>query len=103
MKHTTLCAYSLGCLHSSSTKAGALQSMLLHVHAKVDAQGAVSLSATYTPTFLWRYKQESLVRFRVIAANGQVPDGMSEDQQKKMTAAASGVAGIVKDAPITVR
>ncbi|MBR1684348.1 MAG: CapA family protein [Clostridia bacterium] len=103
VKHTTLCAYSLGCLLSSSTKAGALQSMLLHVHAKVDAQGAVSLSATYTPTFLWRYKQESLVRFRVIAANGQVPDGMSEDQQKKMTAAASGVAGIVKDAPITVR
>ena len=90
-KCTALCAYSLGCLLSSSTKDSALQSILLHVDITVDEKGSVSVRATYTPTFTWRYKLENLMQYRVLAANGIVPDGMSTDQQKKMATALASV------------
>ncbi len=98
-KHRTLCAYSLGCLLSSSNQSQALQSVLLHVHASVDADGQVTLKASYTPAFIWRYKQENVLRFRVIASDGPVPDGMKEDQQKKMANACSSVRKILADFP----
>ena len=97
-EHTALCAYSLGCLLSSSTKDSALQSILLHLDITVDEKENVSVHAGYTPTFTWRYKQENLMHYRVIASNGSVPDGMSSDQQKKMTASEASVAKILKNA-----
>ena len=81
-------------LHQDS----ALQSILLHLDITVDEKENVSVHAGYTPTFTWRYKQENLMHYRVIASNGSVPDGMSSDQQKKMTASEASVAKILKNA-----
>lgn len=100
---TALCAYSLGCMLSSSTTASALQSILLHVDITVDEKEKVSVSASYTPVFIWRYKQENVIRFRTIAANGVIPDGMTSEQQKKMAAAAASVEQILKDAAASPR
>ena len=97
-----LCAYSLGCLLSSSTKTLALQSILLHMDVRVDANAKVQISASYTPTFIWRYKHENVTRFRVIPANGGVPDGMSSDQLKKMSAVVPSVEKILKDAAVVM-
>ena len=98
-KHRTLCAYSLGCLLSSSNQAQALQSVLLHVHAAVGSDGQVTLRADYTPTFIWRYKQENLLRFRVIASDSTAPDGMTDEQKKKMASALASVQKILTAFP----
>ena len=102
-KHRMLCAYSLGCLLSSSTKAQALQGMLLHVTAEVSPSGDVALSASYTPTFIWRYRLENLIRYRVIASNHPAPDGMSEEQKQKMESARASVEKILKDTPLAAQ
>ena len=102
-EHSALCAYSLGCMLSSSTKTAALQSILLHVDISVDVNDHVSVRATYTPVYIWRYKQENVTRFRLLAANGTVPDGMTSDQQKKMASAAATVGTILKDAAAAPR
>ena len=53
--------------------------------------------------YIWRYKQENVTRFRLLAANGTVPDGMTSDQQKKMASAAATVGTILKDAAAAPR
>ncbi len=97
-KHNALCAYSLGCLLSASTKTQALQSVLLHVKVVIE-NGEVHLQYDYTPVFLWRYRQENLIRFRTIRADGDAPDGMTDDQKKKRDAALTSLSKIMQDVP----
>lgn len=76
-----LCAYSLGSLLSESRSNGGVASMLLHLKVSVDGSGNVSVDeATYTPTYIWRYKQDGKYYYRVVASDQPAPDGMGDEQ-----------------------
>lgn len=55
--------------------------MLLHLKVSVDGSGNVSVDeATYTPTYIWRYKQDGKYYYRVVASDQPAPDGMGDEQ-----------------------
>lgn len=76
----TLCAYSLGSLYNSSRKNGNVAGMLLHLNVACSSDMGISITATYTPTYIWRYKQDSRYYYRVVASDRESPDGMGDDQ-----------------------
>ena len=83
----TLCAYSLGTLLSDSRKAQQIAGMLLHVTVTVTGDDVSYSVVTYTPTYIWRYKQDSKYQFRVVPTNVDAPDGMGKDSKAEMTQA----------------
>ena len=58
-----LCAYSLGTLISDSRKSsGRMSGFLLHVHLTLDPDQHLSIGdMTYTPTYIWKYRQDSRI------------------------------------------
>ena len=94
-----LCAYSLGALLCESTKTGAMESCILHVKLSLDSSGRVQYEEIgYVPTFTWRQKISGTTRYRVIPANGEIPQGMNSEQKKKMANALSRVTKQVGNA-----
>lgn len=98
-----LCAYSLGRLLSDDRSDAGVGSMLLHIEATVDNGSARLTAVTYTPTYIWREKQDGQTRYRVLPANQPAPDGMKQDQQKAMTDALKRVQGILSGGPAVMR
>lgn len=99
----TLCAYSLGCLISDGRSNAQVAGLLMHLKLTVDADGALSIDkATYTPTYVWRYKQDGQYYYRIVPSNTTAPDGMSEDQQKSMTRALTTIdTALGEENPLT--
>lgn len=80
-KRQVLCAYSLGSLINAGRNNGDVASLLLHLSITVDGNGHVAVTrATYTPTYIWRYKQDGKYYYRVVASDQPAPDGMGSDQ-----------------------
>ena len=101
---SALCAYSLGCLLSASSKTGALESIILHVTADVDADGKVTLKdVRYTPTFQWKYKAGGQNRYRVLPADQEPPQDMSRDETQKMQKALERIQTLLDQTPATIR
>lgn len=101
----TLCCYSLGSLLSDSRTDAGVAGMLLQLTIQVDAAGHVTIPTTaYTPTYIWRYKQDGSYHYRVVASDGAAPDGMDESQQTSRARAMQNTAKYLgEDCPLTVR
>jgi len=100
----TLCVYSLGSLLNELRKDGNVASILLQLTISCDAKGKVNFDRTaYTPTYIWRYKQDGKYYYRVVVSDKAPPDGMSEDQANNKDRAYENVKKKLADSPLTVR
>ena len=101
----TLCCYSLGNLISDSRTDNGVAGMLLHLSFTKSADGVVRLaSCTYTPTYVWRYKQDNAYHYRLVASSHGAPDGMEESQQTSMNRARNTVkTRLGDDSPLVMR
>lgn len=99
-----LCVWSLGTLLSgdrSNPKRTA--GMLLHVTVTAE-DGRVSVGGfSYTPVYTWKYRMDGRYYYRCLASNGSVPDGMNQEERKKMNQAADIVRKAMKGAPVEER
>ncbi len=100
----TLCVYSLGTLLSGNrNNAKRLGSYLLHVAFEKGQAGAVLTEMSYTPVYIWRYKQDGKFNYRCVPVNGKAPDGMDSEQMKTMEKAGNAVADVLTGSPLTIR
>ena len=76
----TLCAYSLGSLVNGSRTNANVAGMLLHLDISYDGQKVTFNKVSYTPTYIWRFKQDGRYYYRVVASDLPAPDGMAESQ-----------------------
>jgi len=101
--HRTLCAYSMGAMICDGRTNGNVAGMLLHLKFTVDAQEHLVIEkATYTPTYVWRYRQDGQYYYRIVPSNEPAPDGMAEDQIKNMTRALQTIEkALGEETPLT--
>ena len=101
----TLCAYSLGALVSESRTNGGVAAALMQLRIAVDGTGQVIFEQTaYTPTYIWRYKQDSQYHYRVVASDQAAPDGMGSEQTEAMERALATTQKYLGDSsPLTLR
>jgi len=99
---SVLCVWSLGTLLSGDrSNIKRLSGYLLHVTVKSDGQGgAAILDPAYTPVYTWKYKQDGRYYYRCIAADGDAPDGMDNEQRKTMEKAAETVDSVLSDSSL---
>lgn len=104
-KRQVLCAYSLGSLINAGRNNGDVASLLLHLSITVDGNGHVAVTrATYTPTYIWRYKQDGKYYYRVVASDQPAPDGMGSDQTDVKERALTNVQKYLgEDSVLTLR
>jgi len=103
--HQTLVAYSLGTLMTESRDTKNIAGMLLHLNMTWDPQ-TQRLSfdrAEYTPTYIWRCKEDGQYRYRAVASDLEAPEGMDENQQKVMAKILAFTQEALKDSPIEIR
>ena len=102
---SVLCVWSLGTLLGGDRgNIKHVSGYLLHVTVRSDGKGgALILGPEYTPVYTWKYKQDGRYYYRCIASNGNAPDGMDNDQRKKMNQSAETVQSILKNSPMTIR
>ncbi len=100
-----LCIWSLGtllCGDRSHIKR--VSGYLLHVTIQSDGQGGVDiLRPEYTPVYTWKYKQDGRYYYHCIASNSTIPDGMDNEQRKKMADSANTVENVMLGSPVTER
>ena len=65
--------------------------------------GAVLTEMSYTPVYIWRYKQDGKFNYRCVPVNGKAPDGMDSEQMKTMEKAGNAVADVLTGSPLTIR
>ena len=101
--HRTLCAYSMGAMICDGRTNGNVAGLLLHLKFTVDAQEQLVIEkATYTPTYVWRYRQDGQYYYRIVPSNEPAPDGMAEDQIKNMTRALQTIEkALGEETPLT--
>lgn len=100
-----LCIWSLGTLLGGDrANIKRVSGYLLHVTVQSDGQGGAEiLHPEYTPVYTWKYKQDGRYYYHCIASNGPVPDGMDNDQRKKMADSAQAVENALQGSPVTER
>ncbi len=99
----TLCAWSLGNLLSSGRSDGNVAGMLLQLQLSFDGETLSFGRACYTPTYIWRYKQDGKYVYRVVASDQTPPDGMGSDHIGYMEKALNNIRKKLKDSPVTLR
>lgn len=99
----TLCAWSLGSLLNESRKDGNVLGMLLQLKISVDGDDISFEKVCYTPTYIWRYKQDGQYYYRVAVSDQPAPDGMGEDQTSYMEKALRNLQKYLGDSPVTLR
>ena len=77
--------------------------MLFQATISMDNGQATVTNMCYIPVYTWKYKQDSRFYYRCLAADGTVPDGMDQEQQKMMKKAAETVRNSMKDSPLEER
>ncbi len=103
-EHQVFCAYSLGALLSDDRGSAArIAGCLLNLNVTYDGRSVRIDRATYTPTYIWKYKQDSQYYYRVIASDATAPDGMDNDQIKVMKKALTAVQDALADSPVEER
>ncbi len=99
----TLCAWSLGSLLNESRKDGNVLGMLLQLQISFDGDQVSFEKVCYTPTYVWRYKQDSMYHYRVVVSDQEPPDGMSDDHIGYMEKALRNLQKYLGDSPVTLR
>ena len=100
-----LCAYSLGTLISDHRKsANRMGGFLLHGQLEINRDEELILGkVSYTPTYVWKFRQDGKDYYRVVAADRSAPDGMAADQIKQMQKTLSSVQEALAGAPVEIR
>lgn len=101
--HQTLCAWSLGSLLNGERNNGNVAGMLLHVQLSVSGSNVNFELVSYTPTYIWRYKQDGQYQYRVAVSDQPVPDGMGDEQAGYMEKAYRNLQKYLGDSPVTLR
>lgn len=103
--HRTLVAYSLGTLMTESRDTKNIAGMLLHLHMTWDpqTQSVAFDRVEYTPTYIWRCKEEGQHRYRTVASDHPAPDGMDESQKKVMEKILKFTHEALETSPIEIR
>lgn len=99
----TLCAWSLGSLLNESRKDGNVLGMLLQLQISFDGDSVSFEKVCYTPTYIWRYKQDGQYQYRIAVSDQEPPDGMGEDQAGYMEKAYRNLQKYLGDSPVTLR
>ena len=99
----TLCAWSLGSILNESRKDGNVLGLLLQLQISFDGKSLSFEKACYTPTYIWRYKQDGQYHYRIVASDQTAPDGMSDDQIGYMEKALRNLQKYLGDSPVTLR
>lgn len=99
----TLCAWSLGSLINESRKDGNVLGMLLQLQISFDGDTVSFEKVCYTPTYIWRYKQDGQYYYRIAVSDQPAPDGMSDDQAGYMEKALRNLQKYLGDSPVTLR
>lgn len=99
----TLCAWSLGSLINESRKDGNVLGMLLQLQLSFDGDSLSFEKVCYTPTYIWRYKQDGQYYYRIAVSDQPAPDGMSDDQIGYMEKALRNLQKYLGDSPVTLR
>jgi len=99
----TLCAWNLGSLLNESRKDGNVLGMLLQLQISVE-DGVLSFEKVcYTPTYIWRYKQDGQYQYRIAVSDQSAPDGMGDEQAGYMEKALRNLQKYLGDSPVTLR
>lgn len=98
-----LCAWSLGSLINESRKDGNVAGMLLQLQIHHDKNSISFQKVCYTPTYIWRYKQDSQYYYRIAVSDQPPPDGMSDDQIGYMEKALRNLQKFLGDSPVMLR
>lgn len=99
----TLCAWSLGSLINESRKDGNVLGMLLQLQLSYDGDSLSFEKVCYTPTYIWRYKQDGQYYYRIAVSDQPAPDGMGDDQTGYMEKALRNLQKYLGDSPVTLR
>ena len=99
----TLCAWSLGSLLNGERNNGNVTGMLLHVQISVNGSSVNFERVSYTPTYIWRFKQDDYYRYRVVASDQPAPDGMDSTQASNAQRAFENLRKTLGNSPITLR
>ena len=99
----TLCAWSLGSLINDSRKDGNVCAMLLQLQIAFDGDSISFEKVCYTPTYIWRYKQDGAYQYRIAVSDQTPPDGMSDEQAGYMDKALRNIRKYLDDSPVTLR
>ena len=99
----TLCAWNLGSLLNESRKDGNVLGMLLQLQVFFDGKSISFEKVCYTPTYIWRYKQDGQYQYRIVPSDQPAPDGMGDDQTGYMQKAYKNIQKYLGDSPVTLR
>lgn len=99
----TLCAWNLGSLLNESRKDGNVLGMLLQLQIFFDGKSVSFEKICYTPTYIWRYKQDGQYQYRIVPSDQPAPDGMGDDQIGYMQKAYKNLLKYLGDSPVTLR
>ena len=99
----TLCAWSLGSILNESRKDGNVLGLLLQLQIRFDGNSLSFEKVCYTPTYIWRYKQDGQYQYRIAVSDQPAPDGMSAEQAGYMEKAFRNLQKYLGDSPVTLR
>lgn len=99
----TLCAWNLGSLINESRKDGNVVGMLLQLQIGFDGNAVSFERVSYTPTYIWRFKQDGSYRYRIAVSDLPAPDGMSDEQIGYMEKALRNIRKTLEGSPVTLR
>ncbi|MEA5016029.1 MAG: CapA family protein [Candidatus Limiplasma sp.] len=102
----TLCAYSLGNLFTYNREnRSSIAGILLHANVIYDlSAGTVSFDRlTYSPTYVWRGKEEGKTLYRVLISDMPSPAFVQEDQQDVMDRCLALIQDVMEDTPVSPR
>ena len=100
----TLAVYSLGALVTSKRGDTNIISMLLHLDIRYDPSlDAVTFEqVSYSPLYIWRYREGKSDQYRPVLAHTDPPEGMSKEQIIVMERSFKRIQGILGDFEITI-
>lgn len=99
----TLLASSLGSILNGSRKDASVAGMLLQLEISCTGSSVSFKRVCYTPTYIWRYKQDGQYQYRVTPSDLTPPNNMSDDQTSYMQKAYRNIQKALDGSPITLR
>lgn len=99
---SVLCAWSLGTLLAENRNNNRTAGMLLQLTVENDGEGHTGIrKAEYIPTWIWQYKQDGVTYYRTVAADRDLPDGLTESEKKAADKATGMIDSVMAGSPIS--
>jgi len=92
-----------GSLLNGGRNDGNVAGMLLHLQLSCTGNVVSFERVSYTPTYIWRFKEGSYYRYRVVASDLPAPDGMDGTQADNAARAYANIRKALGDSPVTLR